>query len=94
MPYFAALDQILKADLPVTESLVLLGGCNLLYALPFTLVPVLTALLGERSQSILQRINQVLERASGYLMPFILGSLGLALVVDAIMFFVTGKGLW
>ena len=94
LPYFAALDQILKANVPVAESLVLLGGYNLLYALPFAMVPVLTATMGERSQPILQSANNVLERISRFLMPILLALVGFALIVDAILYFVTGKGLF
>lgn len=94
LPYFAALDQILKANVPVAESLVLLGGYNLLYALPFAMVPVLTATMGEQSQPILQSANNVLERVGRFLMPILLALVGFALIVDAILYFVTGKGLF
>ena len=57
LPYFAALDQILKANLTVTESLTVLIGYNVLYAVPFVIVPLLVIFMGERSRSLLQRIN-------------------------------------
>ena len=94
LPYFAALDQILKADLAVTESLVVLVVYNLLYTLPFTLAPILVAILGERSQSILQRINDLLERVSKYLMPILLSLLGFALITDSVKYFLTGEALF
>ena len=93
MPYFAALNQILKADLTIIDSVIVLFAYNLLYALPFVIVPVLVAMNGERSQSLLKRINLVVERASAYLMPALLAIAGFALVGDAIKFLLTGKGL-
>lgn len=94
LPYFAAIDQILKANLTVSESLILLVGYNVLYALPFVIVPLLVAFMGERSQGLLQRINKLLERISRFLMPVILLLLGAALVADAIRYFMTGEGLF
>ena len=94
LPYFTALDQILKVNFAVTETLLLLLSYNILYALPFTIVPILVAILGARSQSILQSINTFLERVSAVLMPVILILLGGALVADAVNYFVTGKGLF
>jgi cytochrome c biogenesis protein CcdA len=94
LPYFAAIDQILKADLSSFEAVVLLVAYNVIYALPFLIVPALVALLGERSRPLLQRINTVLERVSAFLMPVILGVVGVALVLDAVLYFATGNGLF
>ncbi|RLA25039.1 MAG: hypothetical protein DRQ62_03715 [Gammaproteobacteria bacterium] len=94
LPYFAALDQILKLNATVVETLMLLLSYNLLYALPFTIVPILVVIFGQRSQSILQSINVFLERVSAVLMPVLLFLLGGALLADAVMYFVTGKGLF
>lgn len=90
LPYFAALDQILKADLTPTSSLIVLAIYNVLYAVPFALVPVLTATSGERSQKILRTINDWLVRISDFLMPILLVLVGLALIVDSMIYFVTG----
>lgn len=94
LPYFAALDQILKADLPTVNALVALIAYNLAYALPFMIVPVFSAISGERSQAILQRINTIVDRASRFLMPVLLALVGLALVADAVRFLTTGKALF
>jgi cytochrome c biogenesis protein CcdA len=94
LPYFAAIDQILKANLATGDALVLLVAYNLVYALPFLVVPVLVATLGERSRPVLQGINGALERASAFLMPVLLGLAGLALVSDALLYFTTGEGLF
>jgi hypothetical protein len=62
--------------------------------IPFLVVPVLLATLGERSRPVLQRINGTLDRASAFLMPVLLGLAGLALVADAGLYFATGEGLF
>ncbi len=93
LPYFAAVDQILKADLAVAESLLALVAYNALYALPFLSVPVATAIVGDRAQPFLQRINQFIERAADLLMPWVFLLLGLALVADSAAYFLTGEGL-
>jgi hypothetical protein len=58
------------------------------------MIPVMTAVMGERSKPILARVNNFMERVSGYLMPVLLGIIGLALLVDAIAFFIKGEPLF
>jgi len=94
IPYFAALSQILKADISATEALITLVGYNIAYALPFTTVPVLRALLGDKSQLLFEKINNFLNKASSVIMPVILLLLGAALVTDAVYYFVTAKVLF
>lgn len=94
LPYFAAIDQILKAELDVGGSLAVLGAYNLAYLAPFLAVPILTALMGERAQIVLGRINARVERIAGVLLPLILGAVGIALTLDAVLFFVRGEGLF
>lgn len=94
LPYFAALDQILKANLTVSDSALVIIGYNAGYALPFLVVPLLAISLGERSRPVLARINEKVDRVSALLMPFILGLVGIALVADAISYIVTGEGLF
>ena len=94
VPYFAAIDQILKTDSTTTQSVLLLLSYNLAYALPFALVPVLSAVMGERARPVLMRINQGLDKVSGVLMPLLLGLVGLALLADAITYFVRGSSLF
>lgn len=93
LPYLAAIDQILKADLEFFRSFALLLGYNFLYALPFAIVPVMVVVMGEASHSILRRLNGMLDRAGGVVTPLLLGLVGLALIVDAALYFLTGSGL-
>ena len=94
VPYFAAISQILKFDPTFFEALFLLIAYNILYALPFAVVPALVAVMGPRAQPVLQKINSVLDRVSGFLMPIILALVGLALLADAVAYFSTGKSLF
>jgi cytochrome c biogenesis protein CcdA len=94
VPYFAAIDQIIKSDFSTTQAVLMLLFYNLVYALPFALVPVLSAVMGEKARPILQRINQGLDKVSGVLMPLLLGLVGLALLADAINYFMTGSPLF
>jgi len=94
LPYFAVIDQLLKSDFSTQKILMVLLGYNLLYALPFVLVPVLVATLGDKSQPLLNKINAWLERVSSVLMPLLLGLVGLFLIADAILFFSRGEGIY
>jgi threonine/homoserine/homoserine lactone efflux protein len=94
LPYFAALGQILKADLLPLDAVVVLVGYNFVYALPFLLVPLLVVALGDASTSLIKRISTWVEEVSSYLMPVILTLVGVALVMDGLLFFVTQQGLF
>ena len=94
LPYFAVVDQILKADLSAGQSLVVLGAYNVGYALPFLVVPVAVGIAGERAKPTLEKINGFLGKVSDFIMPWMLGLLGLALVADSAAFFYRGEGLW
>ncbi len=94
LPYFAAIDQILKANLSIADSAMVLAGYNLGYALPFLIVPGLALVLGEASRPVLARINEKVDHVSTWLMPLMLALVGLLLVADAILYFALGKGLF
>ena len=94
LPYFAAIDQILKADLNFASSLLLLLGYNIVYALPFAMIPITVALLGEESRRLLQRANAFVERIAVVITPLILGAVGLFLIADAARYFLVGEGLF
>ena len=94
VPYFAAIDQFLKSDLNTGGVLLALLSYNLVYALPFLMVPILSAVMGERSKPLLARVNAVMERISSFLMPLMLGLVGLALLADSITYFLRGESLF
>ena len=93
LPYFAVVDQVLKADLSMTGSLAVLGIYNLGYALPFVIVPAMVAVSGESAKPLLEKINGFIGKASDMLMPWLFAALGAALVADAIAYFYLGTGL-
>jgi len=94
VPYFAAIGQMMQVDLSRAEVITVLAIYNLAYALPFASVPILRAVLGAKARPLLLRINDVMDRISGVLMPVLLGLVGLALFADGVTYFTTGKSLF
>ena len=94
VPYFAAIDQFLKSDLNTGGVVLALLAYNLLYVLPFLMIPLLSAIMGENSKPLLAKINAVMERISDILMPLMLGLVGLALLADSISYFIHGTSLF
>ena len=91
LPYFAFLGQLLReAD---GTRLAALALYNLAYALPFLAVPLAAALAGDRIVPWLTRLSTALDRVAAYIMPLMLGLLGLFLLADAAAYFATGTGL-
>ncbi len=91
LPYFGAVSQILQADLGPGPSLLVLGVYNLGYAALFAVVPAAVAVAGQRAKPFLESAGRSLERASDFVMPWLILALGLWLIVDAGYFFVVGR---
>jgi len=94
IPYFAVIDQILKADLPTHRGMFVLLVYNLAYILPFAILVAIRRLSGEKSDVLFQRINHGMERIGSFLIPLLLIILGGALLADAAFFFLTEKSLF
>jgi len=94
VPYFAALDQVLKADLDWAGAVLVLGVYNAGYALPFVAVIGLRAALGESAAPLLHRINGWIGKAADVLLPILLLLLGGALLADAGAYFWRGRPLF
>jgi cytochrome c biogenesis protein CcdA len=94
LPYFAVVNQVLKANLSVESSLLVLALYNAAYALPFLLVPIAVAAIGDRSKPVLEKINAMLVKLVDTLMPILLLLVGIALTADALSFLITGEPLW
>jgi hypothetical protein len=75
-------------------SLGTLAAYNLAYMAPFLLVPILTLIMGPNARGLLERMSAWVDRIGGVLLPLILAGLGIFLVVDAGLYFVTGEGLY
>jgi len=86
VPYLAAIDQILKADLepwPATGTLLLY---NLLYALPFAAMIAVKRLFKERGRMLLEGFNRFVHILSVRYLPWIFIALALLLLEDCISF--------
>lgn len=94
IPYFAVIDQILKANLSWPRILMVLFIYNFLYILPFLILVVMRRIAGEESDALFQKINDWMDRISSVLIPLIMILLGGALIADAIVFFSSGKTLF
>lgn len=94
VPYFAAIDQLLKSGLDTTGMVTGLVLYNVAYAIPFALIPILTVIMGDRSKPILARVNGYMERASDVIMPLLLLAIGLALLLDSVWYFVQGESFF
>lgn len=94
LPYFAAIDQMLKSDLNTSGVVLGLVIYNLAYALPFLMIPLLTAIMGDKSKPILARVNGVMEKAGAVIMPLLLLAIGLALLLDSLWYFIRGESFF
>jgi len=93
LPYFAVVDQIVGADLPLANSLGVLAIYNIGYAVPFVVVPAAVAISVEQARPLLEKINGGLGKLSDIAMPWMFGLLGLVLVADSAAYWFSGKGL-
>ena len=90
IPYFAALDQILKANLSWFDSLSILMVYNLLYIAPFALMIAIKVLFGQAGEKILQTVSNWMDKIGKILLPGMMVVLGIVLMIDAIKYFTTG----
>lgn len=82
LPYLAVVSEIMQADLSTAGALSVLTAYNLVYALPFAMIPGLSAVVGDRARPGLETINRWLERTADMLMPWLMLALGLWLLAD------------
>jgi cytochrome c biogenesis protein CcdA len=94
IPYFAAIDQILKADLTSFAAIIWLLGYNLLYILPFALLIIGRAVLGKGADNLLTKLSAWMEKAADFILPVMLLIIGGALLADAMAYFVSGMPLF
>jgi threonine/homoserine/homoserine lactone efflux protein len=87
LPYLAAIDQILKANLTALNSFLFLLLYNVLYVLPFTSLIFIRWYYKKKSDSIFESINKSVDRFTQRYLPFIFLILGLLLVEDCVSYF-------
>jgi threonine/homoserine/homoserine lactone efflux protein len=86
VPYFAAADQILKADLPAIGMVLAAAYYVALFVLPLSMLVVLRAILGSRGDAIMRRIKEFFDSWGRRVLIIVLVGLGVVLVVDGIAF--------
>ncbi len=85
--YFAAIDQILRADLMALGIVKTVLYYNVIYLLPLMLIILSRGLLGTRVDPIFRAVARFLQRWGKQLMFFGLLGVGVVLAVDAITWF-------
>ncbi len=93
VPYFAAIDQMLKVDLGFTGAMTALAIYNLVYLLPFATLALLRFIYRDQADVLFERINAWMEKAAAVVMPIMLFLIGAVLIVDTVMYFTTGNPL-
>ncbi|NOQ97245.1 MAG: hypothetical protein GQ561_03695, partial [Calditrichae bacterium] len=94
IPYFAAIDQILKSDLDWLPAVLALLIYNLLYILPFAVLILIRYIYKEKSDQLFATINEKMEKIGNIILPLFLFLIGGALLADAIKYFITGEPLF
>jgi len=84
VPYFAALDQILRADLSTRGEILALTYYNLVFLAPLISLALARAALGSRIDGFIERMNEFLMRWANRVFVVVLFLLGLLFVADAI----------
>ena len=88
LPYFAAMAQILKADLDTTSMISILVYYNLLFALPLIAFIVLRIIMGERATVLLSKMTDFFTHWGKQLIVLSLYLLGPVLISDGIGWFI------
>ncbi|WP_204112654.1 GAP family protein [Shimia biformata] len=92
IPYFAFVGNLFRLN-DEAARMGYLVAYNLLYAVPFLMLPVAMIVFGKSVLPLLNRINATIEKYAAYIMPVLIGLIGLGLVADALSFFASGTGL-
>lgn len=87
VPYLAAIDQILKADLTYGTILQVLLLYNVLYILPFAAMIGLRWIYHEEANEVLQRINRGFQHLADRYIPILFVILALLLIEDCVSYF-------
>lgn len=90
LPYFAAADAILRADLPPTAATLSVVLYVAIFVLPLTAIVILRALLGPRGDAFMQAVSRFFEVWGKRLLMTLMLLLGLAMTLDATFYWVRG----
>lgn len=84
IPYFAALAAIVGSSASLLVQLELVALFNVSFILPLLVIVGIRLLAGPRSQKLLDRTRDVLDRYIGVVLPCAVGVLALALLVTGV----------
>jgi cytochrome c biogenesis protein CcdA len=87
LPFFAAVDQLLRADLPDYQTVIAIGVYCLIFVIPLIGIVFIRVALADRADSILGAANRFLDTWGRGVVIALLVLLGLVLVADGIGFF-------
>ena len=88
LPYFAAMAQILKADLETASMIWILIYYNLIFALPLLGFIVLRIIMGDKATVLLGKITDFFSHWGKQLIVYSLYLLGPLLIADGIGWFI------
>ncbi len=88
VPYFGAIDQILRADLDQVSSLLALLAYNLFFVSPLLLVTLLGTFSRKLSQPIVDFVSTRVQKYGSRAIALAMGVLGIAFVGDAFSWFI------
>jgi cytochrome c biogenesis protein CcdA len=83
-PYFAAVDQIVRADPSPTGAVLLLLYYNAVFLLPLAALPILRVTLGARADRFFGRLAPVVERWGHRMVVAVLVGIGVVGVADGV----------
>ena len=87
IPYFAAIDKVLHADLSPALSVFALAIYNLTFTAPLIVIVIVKSLLGEKAEPLLNRFNDFMTNWGRRIVMVLIFALGVLLVVDGVMWF-------
>ncbi len=89
LPYLAAINFILKAQMGIIGDLAALIFYNIIYILPMIIVLCIYSLSGKWGMKILQKLNRYIDQWSLKVMALFLFVLGLYLALDGMIYFIS-----
>jgi cytochrome c biogenesis protein CcdA len=93
LPFFAAVEQMLRADLPDYQTVITIAAYCLIFILPLIAIILIRVALADRAEAILAAVNRFLDTWGKGVIIVLLILLGLVLTVDGVWFFVLGRPL-
>ena len=87
LPYFAAVDLILRSEVPMSRQVAAIVYYNVIFVSPLAAIVAIRMMFGERGQQILEAVKRFFDKWGQKLIVSLLVGLGLLLVADGIGWF-------